>query len=212
MEPGLVRIGEAARLLGTPPDTLRKWERTGELLPARKMRGGTRYYDRAELPGLNDESQPTAGCARVSGHGQKADPDRRIAIPETCGAAKGWRMEVLSDLGSGINHRQRGLQDLPERILRRRIRRMAPTHKDRRLCFGSEPVFTLCELQGIEVVVIHRGEPPSFEAEWAQDVLAIITVFSARWYGSRSRKHRRVPDALEAEDTAAVARQPSLLP
>ena len=117
-------------------------------------------------------------------------------------------MEVLSDLGSGINHRQRGLQDLPERILRRRIRRMAPTHKDRRLCFGSELVFTLCELQGIEVVVIHRGEPPSFAAEWAQDVLAIITVFSARLSGSRSRRHRRVPDALEA----AVARPPSLLP
>ena len=208
MEPGLVRIGEAARLLGTPPDTLRKWERTGELLPARKTRGGTRYHDRAALLGLNDESQPTAGYARVSGHRRKADPDRRIAILETCGAAKGWCMEVLSDLGSGINHRQRGLQDLPERILRRRIRRMAPTHKDRRLCFGSELVFTLCELQGIEVVVIHRGEPPSFAAEWAQDVLAIITVFSARLSGSRSRRHRRVPDALEA----AVARPPSLLP
>ena len=89
---------------------------------------------------------------------------------------------------------------------------MVPTHKDRLLRFGSEPVFTLCAPQGIEVVVIHRGEPPSFEAELAQDVLAIITMFPARLYGSRSRKHRRVPDAWEAEDTAAVARQPSLLP
>ena len=180
MEPRLVRIGEAARLLGTHPDTLRKWERTGELMPARKTRGGTRYYDRAALLGLNDESRPTAGYARVSGHGQKSDLDRRIAIPETCGAAKGWRMEVLSDLGSGVNHRKRGLQDLLERILRRRIRRLVPTHKDRLLRFGSELVFTLCELQGIEVVVIHRGEQPSFEAELAQDVLEIITVFSAR--------------------------------
>ena len=92
-------------------------------------------------------------------------------------------MEVLSDLGSGINHRKRGLQNLLERILRGRIRRMVPTHKDRLLRFGSEPVFTLCAPQGIEVVVIHRGEPPSFEAELAQDVLAIITMFPARWYG-----------------------------
>ena len=212
MEPGLVRIGEAARLLGTPPDTLRKWERTGELLPARKTRGGTRYYDRAELPGLNDESQPTAGYARVSGHRQKADPDRQIAILETCGAAKGWRMEVLSDLGSGINHRKRGLQDLSARILRRRLRRMVPNHKDRLLRFGSEPVFTLCAPQGIEVVVIHRGEPPSFEAELAQDVLAIITVFPARLYGARSRKHRRVLDARAAEAVADAARPLSLLP
>ncbi len=38
-----VKIGEAARLLGTKPDTLRKWESTGELLPHRKTKGGTRY-------------------------------------------------------------------------------------------------------------------------------------------------------------------------
>jgi predicted site-specific integrase-resolvase len=212
MEPRLVRIGEAARLLGTHPDTLRKWERTGELLPSRKTRGGTRYYDRAELLGLHDASQPTVGYARVSGHRQKADLDRQIAILETYGAAKGWRMEVLSDLGSGINYRKRGLQDLLERILRRRIRRLVLTHKDRLLRFGSELVFTLCELQGIEVVIIHRGEQPSFEAELAQDVLEIITVFSARLYGSRSRTHRRVLDALKDEDTAEVARQLSLLP
>ncbi len=35
-------------LLGTTPDTLRKWESTGELLPKRKTKGGTRYYDVAE--------------------------------------------------------------------------------------------------------------------------------------------------------------------
>ena len=33
MEKKLEKIGEAAKLLGTSPDTLRKWEATGELLP-----------------------------------------------------------------------------------------------------------------------------------------------------------------------------------
>ena len=59
MEKRLVKIGEAARLLGTEPATLRKWEKTGELLPARKTKGGTRYYNVAELLGLNNESAPT---------------------------------------------------------------------------------------------------------------------------------------------------------
>ena len=35
--------------------------------------------------------------------------------------------------------------------------------------FGAELVFALCELQGIEIVVIHQGEQPSFEEELAQD-------------------------------------------
>ena len=68
------------------------------------------------------------------------------------------------------------------------MQRLVLTHKDRLLRFGAELVFTLCELRGIEVVVIHQGEQPSFEEELAQDVLEIITVFSARLYGSRSRK------------------------
>ena len=39
----------------------------------------------------------------------------------------------------------------------------------------------------IFTMVIHQGEQPSFKEELAQDVLEIITVFSARLYGSRSQ-------------------------
>lgn len=38
-----VKIGAAAKLLGVSIDTLRKWEKTGELLPDRKSKGGTRF-------------------------------------------------------------------------------------------------------------------------------------------------------------------------
>jgi len=52
IEKQLVKIGEAARMLGTVPATLRLWERTGEVLPARKTAGGTRYYDVEKLQNL----------------------------------------------------------------------------------------------------------------------------------------------------------------
>ena len=55
----------------------------------------------------------------------------------------------------------------------------------------------MCELQGIEIVIIHQGEQPSFEEELAQDVLEIVTVFSARLYGSRSHKQKQVLEALK---------------
>ncbi len=73
MDKKLVKIGEAAKLLGTTPDTLRKWESTGELLPKRKTKGGTRYYDVAELLNLGDEDAPTVCYARVSSYDQKED-------------------------------------------------------------------------------------------------------------------------------------------
>lgn len=49
MERRLIKIGEAAQMLGTSPSTLRMWETTGELLPTRRTRGGTRYYPIADL-------------------------------------------------------------------------------------------------------------------------------------------------------------------
>jgi predicted site-specific integrase-resolvase len=190
MEKRLVKIGEAAKLLGCSVDTLRKWEKTGELLPARKTQGGTRYYDVAGLLQLGDADAPTVCYARVSSDDQKADLDRQHEMLETYCAAKGWRTEVLRDLGSGMNYRTKGLQRLLGMILRKQMRRLVLTHTDRLLRFGSELVFALCEIQGIEIVIIHKGEQPSFEEELAQDVLEIITVFSARLYGSRSRKHK----------------------
>ena len=44
MEKKLVKIGEAAKILGTCVNTLRRWEASGELVPTRKTQGGTRYY------------------------------------------------------------------------------------------------------------------------------------------------------------------------
>jgi len=41
----LVKTGEAATALGVTTQTLRKWEKDGQLLPDRKTAGGTRYYN-----------------------------------------------------------------------------------------------------------------------------------------------------------------------
>ena len=200
----MVKIGAAAELIGTTPGQLRKWESTGELMPARKTKGGTRYYAISDLLGLANEAAPTVCYARVSSHDQKADLERQHAALEAYCAAKGWRTEIIKDLGSGMNYRKKGLQQLLELILRRRVKRLVVTHKDLLLRFGAELVFTLCELQGIEIVIIHKGEQPSFEEELAQDVLEIITVFSARLYGSRSKKHKTLLSALGDSDAAAV--------
>ena len=192
----LIRIGPAARLLGVTPQTLRKWEAAGHLVPTRKSPGGTRYYSASQLLGHRSHDLPTVCYARVSSHDQKAELERQAALLETYCAARGWPSLVIRDLGSGMNYRKKGLHRLLEMILERRTQRLVLTHKDRLLRFGAELVFALCELRGVEVVVIHQGEQPSFEEELAQDVLEIITVFSARLYGSRSRKHRKLLDTL----------------
>ena len=56
-----------------------------------------------------------------------------------------------------MNYRKKGLQRLLDLILRRQMKRLVLTHKDRLLRFGAELVFALCERQGIEIVMIHQG-------------------------------------------------------
>ncbi|HXK43418.1 MAG TPA: IS607 family transposase [Anaerolineae bacterium] len=193
MEKRLVKIGEAANLLGCSISTLRKWEASGELLPSRKTAGGTRYYAVADLLGLGDADSPTVGYVRVSSQDQRPDLQRQHDMVEAYCAAKGWRSEIISDLGSGMNYNKPGLKRLLEMILRKQMRRLVITHKDRLLRFGSELVFALCAHQQIEVVIIHKGEQPTFEEELAKDVLEIITVIGIK-LGSAEIK--RVLDGL----------------
>ncbi len=87
-------------------------------------------------------------------------------------------------------------------LIENEIGRLVITHKDRLLRFGAELVFAICEAKQVEVVILNQGEESSFEEDLAKDVLEIITVFSARLYGSRSRKNQKllenVRQAVEA--------------
>lgn len=202
MDKRLVKIGEAARLLGTSVVNMRRWEASGELLPARKTKGGTRYYDVAELLNQKNGDAPTVCYARVSSYDQKEDLERQQIMLESYCSAKGWRSTCIKDLGSGINYKKKGLQQLLEIILQKQTKRLVLTHKDRLLRFGSELVFAMCALQGIEIVIIHQGDQPSFEEELTKDVLEIITVFSARLYGSRSHKNKKLMEKLAEAATS----------
>ena len=196
-----VSIGQAAKELGVSIPTLRRWEAEGKIQAERTPKGHRRY-DLAQLRGLkpyetSKTNRPTVCYARVSSHDQKEDLVRQVALLETFCAANGWSYETVQDLGSGLNDNKRGLQQLIKRICSGTVGRLVLTNKDRLLRFGSELIFSLCEAYNTEVVLINQGEQPlSFEEELAQDVLEIITVFSARLYGSRSHKNRKLVETL----------------
>jgi predicted site-specific integrase-resolvase len=96
-----------------------------------------------------------------------------------------------------LNYGKRGLKRLIRLITESKVERLVLTHKDRLLRFGSELIFSLCQQFGTEVVIINRTEDSSLEEDLAQDVLEIITVFSARLYGSRSHKNKKIIEELK---------------
>ena len=212
-----VSIKAAAAELGVREETLRRWEQAGKITSERTA-GGHRRYDlallhkvagrqgRQEPPRPAPPSRVTIGYARVSNQDQLADLHRQVGVLEIYCASKGWNVEILQDRGSGLNYRKRGLRTLIGRICSGEVERLVLTHQDRLLRFGAELVFALCEQFGAEVVILNAAEERSFEEDLVQDVLEIITVFSARLYGSRSHKNKQVMQQLQ-EVAGEISRQ-----
>lgn len=192
----MIGIQEAAKLLGVTAKTLRLWEKEGKFTSFRTD-GGHRRYNINDVLGLeNNEDKLTICYARVSTNDQKDDLKRQEQLLELYCSKHGYKYQIISDLGSGMNYNKKGIKTLIKKICSNEISRLVLTHKDRLLRFGSELIFTLCENFGVEVIVLNNSENSTFEETLANDVLEIITVFSARLYGSRSHKNKTLIEQL----------------
>ena len=190
-------------MLGVSITTLRRWDEEGKLV-AERTPAGHRRYRLSSITSFNPmpeftrtEELPTVAYARVSSHDQKDDLERQAKVLEMYCAAHGWQYRVIQDLGSGMNYNKKGLKELLELISEKRMGRLVIAHKDSLLRFGAELVFAMCEIQGIEVIIINQGGEVSFEEELASDVLEIITVFSARMYGAYSHKNKKLVEGMK---------------
>jgi predicted site-specific integrase-resolvase len=123
--------------------------------------------------------------------------ERQKQVLELYCAKQGWTFEIVSDLGSGMNYQKKGLKRLLNAIIDDKVGRLVLTHKDRLLRFGAELVFAICEIKSVQVIILNQGEDTTFEEDLAKDVLEIITVFSARLYGSRSRKNQKIIEGVK---------------
>jgi len=196
----MLTIEEAAERLGVSTITLRRWEKAGKIT-ATRTQGGHRRYALADIEPqavhLARQSRSTIAYARVSSHDQKEDLERQKQVLELYCANQGWQFHLIGDLGSGMNYHKKGLRQLLNAIIDGDCGRLVITHKDRLLRFGAELVFAVCEAKNVEVVIINKGEETTFEEDLAQDVLEIITIFSARLYGSRSHKNKKILDGIK---------------
>lgn len=107
-------------------------------------------------------------------------------------SSHGWRYKVLKDIGSGLNYSKKGLLELIKLIETNQIDRLVINYKDRLLRFGSEIIFEICKWHNVDIVVVSEDESKTYEEELVDDVLSIITVFSAKLYGSRSHKNKSI--------------------
>lgn len=188
----LMSIGKFAKELGVTPEHVRTMHRTGEVIPARISEKGTRYYSEEQLRDLKNsrtlqrEEKVVAYC-RVSTKSQKDDLEKQVENVKSYMYAKGYSFEVITDIGSGINYKNKGLQKLISLIASNQVTKVVILHEDRLVQFGFELIQLLCDLHDVDVEIIDKSER-SDEEELTNDLIEIITVFANKLYGSRSKK------------------------
>jgi len=216
-------IREFAKLLGITPETLRVWERKGKIKPFR-TKGRHRRYDDEMLREILFKSKPqvqkkTVLYARVSSTGQSDDLKRQINQLETFALSRGYCYEIYQDIGSGLNFNRKEFNRLVMEILSGKVQRVVLNYKDRLMRFGFELFEKICQTNNTEIVVINQTKVisthpyPSQEGteELTKDLIAIITSFSAKLYGARSHKNKRLIDEVKnviySEDTIELNRR-----
>lgn len=188
----LMSIGKFAKELGVTPEHVRTMHRTGEVIPARISEKGTRYYSEEQLRELKNSRTPqreekVVAYCRVSTKSQKDELEKQVENVKSYMYAKGYSFEVITDIGSGINYKNKGLQELISLINSNQVTKVVILHKYRLVGFGFELIQLLCDLHGVEIEIIDNSEQ-SNEEELTDDLIEIITVFANRLYGSRSKK------------------------
>jgi putative resolvase len=194
---------EFGKLIGRTTNTLQKWDREGKLKAHRSPTTNRRYYTHDQYLAYRGLVAKDVGLTlvytRVSGVAQKPDLAHQIKALEVYCQQHALQVdEWLSDISSGLNYKRKQFNRLMELIELGQVRRLIIAHRDRLVRFGYEYFAAFCERHHTEIVVID-GETLSPEQELVRDLLAIVTVFSARLPGLRSYRKVLKEAALQKE-------------
>ena len=192
-------IGKFSKEIGISINHLRLLHKTGELVPVKITKGGTRYYSDKQLNdylGLNEKDKKVILYARVSTKQQKDDLENQIKSLQEYAQSKGYNFEIISDIGSGINYKKEGLKKLLEKINNSEISKIVVLYKDRLMSFGFELIEFLANINNIEIEIIDNTTI-SKEEELTNDLIQIITVFANKLYGSCSKKIKQLIDGVK---------------
>ncbi len=192
-----VSIGKAAKEAGVTVTTLREWDKAGKVVSERTPGGHRRYEIESVLSYANRNKKCekiTAIYTRISNTVDQSELEKQKEILQLYCASKGWKYKTIEDIGSALNYNRAGLLELIKLIETNKLERIVLNYKDRLLRFGNELIKEICKYHNVEIVIVTEDEEKCYEEELIEDTLSIITMFSAKLYGNRSRKYKAILD------------------
>jgi len=198
-----MRITESAKYLGISINTLKAMADAGKI-KSYKTTGGHRRFNRDvldEFMGIepkHNEDKVTMIYARCSTQKQKENLERQKDRLIEHAENKDYKYEVIEELSSGINEKRKGIRKLIKLIFDGKVERVLIEYKDRLARFGYEYLLLICKHTGVEIEIINDKEK-KYEEELAEDIMKILTCYSARYYGARGgrKKGKHKPKTVE---------------
>ena len=192
-----------SKTLGVSAQTLRNWDKNGKLKPHHTSTNGYRYYSKEQLNTLlnikPNTERKVIGYCRVSSNKQKDDLERQRENMRLYLTAKGKPFEIITDIGSGINYKKKGLKQLIKLIISNEVEKVVVLYKDRLLRFGFELVEYIANLYNCEIEIVDNTKK-SEQQELVEDLVQIITVFSCKLQGKRANKTKKIVEELIGGD------------
>ena len=191
------KLGEASRLSGVCKQTISKYAKTGKIKFIQLPGGKQKRYDISTLiPKIEPEEiveieetmkdKKRVCYCRVSTHGQKDDLSRQIKFMSD----KYPEYEIISDIGSGINFKRKGLNKIIDYAIQGILETVVVAYKDRLCRIGYDLIEHILVSYSNTEIIIDSNKEETINDEIANDILQIITVYSAKINGMRSYRSK----------------------
>ncbi|RLI55320.1 MAG: IS607 family transposase [Candidatus Thorarchaeota archaeon] len=194
----LITLSKASELLSVSKWYIRRLSE--DVLPVYKTQGGHRRYKESDVKSLIGElaeesnTDAVAIYSRVSSNDQKQKGDltrQKERLYDYCTKNNYTVIESYEEVGSGMNDKRTKLKKLIKLLSEGKISKVIIEHKDRLTRFNYNMFVLFFEQLGVEVVCVEEILPKSFENELVEDMISLMTSFSAKIYGKRSHKNKK---------------------
>jgi putative resolvase len=136
--------------------------------------------------------------ARVSSHEQKDHLKSQIERLQKYASDKGYEViKTHEEIASGLNENRRKLTSAYEMLKRGDADMILVEFKDRLSRFGFNYLRDLAESYGGDVEIVNGDVKKDAMQEVVEDMISVVTIFSAKLYGLRSQKFRKVTGAVK---------------
>ena len=181
-----VKRGEALKTLGICYKTLYKMAEKKEIntikVGENTLYNVNKYLREKNI--LHKERIKICYC-RVSSNKQKEDLERQIKYMKE----KFPTHIIIKDIGSGLNYKRKGLEEIMKKAINGEIEELIITYKDRLTRFGYEMIeWLITKYSNGKIIIINKNEEETPVEELTKDIVSIMNVYVAKVNGLRRYK------------------------